>query len=596
MRSRLKSRAAELRARRKRTGDSVVQLPERVIDHVDRIQWPHWETGQPVSGLSVVQRAWLENTRLFRVGEDNQRLGWRELVLKARQVWLTTAVLGCWIDSMIRFPGFRAQTIIHKEAGDILAEIYRRMIFALTHGDTARLCNIARENRNKRIELSNGSAWSITTAGMSEQVAEGLGRGGPVHGLHLTEIGFYKYPELVWSATKATVSRRSGWLIAESSPGKRGEFFEREYSAAKVERGSFDSHYFIPWFKDANKSIPRGTPLFDRFMAPAFAQALEPDDLDKEMSLGLRPEQVAYRRSEFLSEDKQTRDKARRELPEDDDTCWLEVHDDGAVWLQGQAIDALQSGIRDPADQGRLSPTFHWARWPCAPDTFVVAGSDTALRSGKDLSTTCFIDWRTRDVIAAVWGRCLDSEHAEAVEWMAYEQLGLRRTQWIISPERNRGLGFIEQLQDRRIPIFKWQGRAHGIPVTRLTRPAMLALIAEWVEGRRPPWRPQCRIPWSRLVSELSNLVDNDGRVEAAWDAHDDTVFAFGQALYCAELVKPRGWSRGDLPAADAKIERRSRRQMPADVISSRLTVGVEEPLPRRRRKGRRSSRRTRDL
>jgi hypothetical protein len=584
-----------------------VDLPADPLDFYSRhIYWPHKNNLVPVCEVNQIQRDYLERRTAFRCDEQGERLIGLDIIVKPRQVYMTSLCLGLLIWSMLRFPGFQAVTVLHI-AGKTARKLWHRFKFALDRLPKS-WGSISGKTMGEAIEWSNGSTWTLYTAGAGEHIADKIALSSTIHGLHLSESAKYTYPEAVWAATYGALADQTGWVIAECSPPRTREHWHmREYYASRDGAGTFTGAFFWPWYADSGRIINPHDIRYGRVMEGDFeATRLSPEDIQKESSLGLTDLQVAWRRWHFFQGVPKTIRKNRLEFPEDDENCFSP--DELEPYLDEGALDLVDAGTREPVYTERVTPTLTVKIWVESPPGFLVLACDQASRNGADKSAVVVCDQESRDQIAEIHGSCYGDELASAIEWLVHRLLGSNRmtyrewsehedppfhrdryrTRHIVCADISQDFGLGGALDASRLRCYRGKvknlktrkieySKRSGIKFDHRNRNEIINQISYWTEGPQEPYGPQCAIFSSALAAELRTLTDTGRRIEHAKGYHDDLAIAWGIAHYVASRVKPKPHTQQASPRPEMSIHDR-RRQDAARMDRSRSGRRVGGP------------------
>lgn len=206
--------------------------------------------------LTRPQRRFVEKLESLRLAKKPIRL----ILLKARQ-WggsTTSQIYMAWLQ-LVHKVGLNSLIIAHQANGsDEIMDMFNRMIEAypvsMLHriGDTYdtnedKLVGVGKSGGIKRVPQRNCKI-KVGTA----QNPNGC-RGGDYNLVHLSEVGLWvttdgKKPEdIVRAATKGILYKPYTMVVYESTANGTGNFFQREYDAAKEGRSMFEA-MFVSWF------------------------------------------------------------------------------------------------------------------------------------------------------------------------------------------------------------------------------------------------------------------------------------------------------------------------------------------------------------
>lgn len=177
----------------------------------------------------------------------------RIIILKARQLGLSTATEGVLFNWCFIFPGCSALVLSKKTIdAEHLFEITKLMwdnwpfrhMFTEGHRSVRRLS-----------WLETGSSMKIATA-----KGEEVGRGDTLHAVHCSEVAFYPDPETLFTSLNQAVPDLPGTIIVlESTANGEGDWFCDTWRAAEAGENDYIPMFF-PWWIHEEYEIP-GTTL-----------------------------------------------------------------------------------------------------------------------------------------------------------------------------------------------------------------------------------------------------------------------------------------------------------------------------------------------
>lgn len=206
--------------------------------------------------LTRPQRKFVE--RLEKLRKTNKPI--RIVLLKARQ-WggsTTSQLYMAWLQ-LIHKVGLNSLIIAHQGAGsDEIKDMFDRMIKAYPITMLYKLGETYNENESKLVGVGHSGAIhrvpqrnckiKIGTAERPDSC-----RGGDYNLVHLSEVGLWKTtdgkkPEdIVRSACSGILLKPYTMIVYESTANGTGNFFQREYDAAKRGISQFEA-MFVSWF------------------------------------------------------------------------------------------------------------------------------------------------------------------------------------------------------------------------------------------------------------------------------------------------------------------------------------------------------------
>lgn len=221
----------------------------------------------------------------------------KNLVLKVRQVGITTGYCILWLDQCLFRDNLRVGIVAHTK--DDAQIIFRDKIkYAYDHLP-ASVRQVVRAEKNDAGELllSNGSGIRVAVSF----------RSGTVQALHVTEYGTIcaKYPqraEEVKTGALQAVPKDGVVVIESTAKGRVGHFYDLVHEAQKRQdrAGDYDWHLrFLPWWKHPDYT------LNDPSFVPVEAELVYLQDLEAKLGIKLTKGQRTWwaRKQRDLGED-----------------------------------------------------------------------------------------------------------------------------------------------------------------------------------------------------------------------------------------------------------------------------------------------------
>ena len=191
----------------------------------------------------------------------------RVVLLKARQ-WggsTTSQLYMAWLQ-LIHRVGLNSLIIAHQGTGsDEIKDMFDRMIKAYPVEMLHRLGEAYKENEPKLVGVGkSGSIYRVPQRNCKIKIGtaerpDGC-RGGDYSLVHLSEVGLWKATEgkkpedIVRSACSGVLYRPYTMIVYESTANGTGNFFQREYDAAKKRVSQFEA-MFVSWFDIEKYSV-----------------------------------------------------------------------------------------------------------------------------------------------------------------------------------------------------------------------------------------------------------------------------------------------------------------------------------------------------
>ena len=426
--------------------------------------------------------------------------GQSNIILKARQMGMTTWVAGQFFLRTITHPGTLTVQVAHtQEAAEAIFRIVHRFLRCLPPSLCQGALKTSQVNARQIIFPGMDSEYRVETAG-----APNAGRGLTITNLHCSEVARWPGdPGEILEGMRAAVSP-AGELVLESTPmGAAGCFWKEWKDAEKT--GTV--RHFFPWW-----------------MEKAYvARTVEESSLNEvERRLvrdqGLTLEQIGYRRQ--IQE--RFRGLARQEYAENATECFLAS---GHCIFDTAAIDARLQKVTPPVEE-RGDGVQVW-RKPLEGREYLVAVDPAGGSEEGDYSVAEVIDLTTGLQCAELQGKLPELELAEAIARLAHEY-----NHALLAVERNNhGSGVLAYLKGVcRYERLHATAGMEGWLTTSVTRPMILGRLGSALVESPEMFASE------RLLRECRSFVRHaNGRAEAQAGEHDDCVMAMAIALAVRE-------------------------------------------------------------
>ena len=466
----------------------------------------------------------------------------RIIILKGRQLGLSTATEGLLFNWCFMFPGTNALVLSKdREGSETIFEMAKLM------WDTWPFRSLFTTTRASIRRLS----WAETLSNFRVATAKGehVGRGSTIQAVHGSEVAFWENADELMPPLNEAVPMQPGTIIIlESTANGVGGFFYETWMAA--ERGESDYiPMFFAWWKHSEYVVKRHN-LSQRMLS------------SKELALqdryGLTLDQLAWRRRKIRTNN-WTEDKFDEEYPVTPDVAFLttgrNVFDLEALadcykppgTAVGQKIIGLSRGRLLNAN-GKLQLFEDRTGELCVyklPDRqgrieYVVAADPSRSLDGDP----CCIQVLRRDNLeqVAVWrGFATHNDFAEHIANLAswYNEA-------LVNCEmEGGGLGVIGVLQHLRVPnLWRWQlpdrplhkrGNVFGWSTNSKSKGWGMGQLIHYVSKR------QIIIHDRQTYNEMREYINIDG-IEmgpASNDGNDDTVMAMMIAMVTTITMDP---------------------------------------------------------
>jgi hypothetical protein len=432
--------------------------------------------------------------------EYSQNCTQRNIVLKARQVGISTYIAARFFIQTITKPGTLTLQVAHnEESAQALFNIVRRFWERLPNSRVQHGALIkSRSNISQIVFPKLDSEYRIATAN------DDAGRGMTVHHLHCSEVSRWPHNAQETLASLRAGVVPEGEIVLESTPnGAAGLFYEEWQKATET---GYTQHFF-PWWYEASykEDVKTGT------VCPYTEE--ERQLVERH---GLTEEQIAWRRTRWQV----MRGQGPQEYAEDAVSCFLAssecVFDMAAI----EQAAARAGKPTESQENGRLQiwfPPNRGGEWQ------YIIGVDTAGGGTEgDYSCAQVIERRMGLQCAELHGHFPPYELARRVV-----SLGRLYDNALVAVERNNhGYGVLAHLKDLHYENLYQAGGHEGWLTNVVTRPAMVENLAAVLMAQPELFHSP------RLLGELRTFVRHgDGHGGAAEGAHDDCVMAMAIAL-----------------------------------------------------------------
>jgi hypothetical protein len=464
------------------------------IELAERLLWVRTRSGRTENlRANPVQRAF-----------ENQR-GQRNIVLKARQMGLTTWAAARFFLKTITHPGTLTVQVAHtQESAEEIFRIVRRFFDYLPDRLRKGCLRTSHANVRQIIFPFFDSQYRVVSAG-----ERNAGRGMTVQNLHCSELARWPGDPAETLAGLRAALAVDGEEILESTPDGIGGCFYEEWQAAP-ETGMV--RHFFPWWMEQRyrtKAVDEGS------------LTEEERELIERHHLSLA--QIGFRRKTHAN----FRGLARQEFAEDAESCFLSSGD--CVFEIATIEQRLLSA--PPALESRRNGELDIWLPPIPGKEYLVAVDPAGGGSDGDYSAAQVMELETGLQCAELAGHVGGLELARLVTGIATEY----NNACLVVERNNHGSGVLALIENVcRYPRIYSQAGQMGWPTTSLSRPAAIGrLNAALIE--------QADLFMSRrLLAECRSFVrQRDGSSGARAGTHDDRVMAMAIGLEArAELLE----------------------------------------------------------
>jgi len=508
----------------RRTVDGDLYLLQQFGPCLDQKMGPQTVRDQLIAGLLKIRlkKGGTKYLRLNRAQQEySRRCSKQNIVLKARQVGITTYIAARYFLQTITRPGTLTVQVAHSQEStesifNIVQRFWENLPKALLKGALVK----SRSNVRQIVFPRLDSEYRVETAD------DNAGRGMTIHNLHCSEVSRWPRGGLETLASLRAAVVPEGEIVLESTPnGSTGVFYEEWQKANEI---GYTQHFFPWWYDESYREI-----IKKGKMAP-----LTPEEDELVKQYGLSEEQIAWRRKQWRT----LRGLAAQEYAEDSSSCFLTSGEcvfelaaiEKAVGLAGEGTES--------EDNGRLTIWF-----PPQKGRRYILGVDTA-GGGSDGDYACAqVIERTMGIqCAELHGHFPPYELARRVA-----DLGQRYEWALVAVERNNhGFGVLAHLNNLEYGnLFEKDGHL-GWLTSAASRPAMIENMAAVLVSEPALFHSR------RLLEECRTFVRRpDGNAAAADGAHDDCVMAMAIALAVRRQDAGRGVKNRVLEMASLVVE-----------------------------------------
>ena len=435
--------------------------------------------------------------------EFERRRGQKNIVLKARQMGMTTWCAARFFLETITRPGTLTLEVAHtQEAAEEIFRIVYRFLEWLPEELRRGPLHTSRANTRQLVFPEIDAQYRVVSAG-----DRNAGRGMTVQNLHCSELARWPGDAAETLAGLRAALAPGAEVILESTPEGVGGCFYEEWKRAHE---TDTVKHFFPWWME------------EGYCAEAVDEASYTEEEQTLcMRYGLTASQIGYRRQVRAN----FRGLARQEYAEEEQSCFLAS---GESVFELQAIEAR---LQNAPEAIELQDNGEMQVWlpPIAGRKYVVAADPAGGGSEGDYSAIEVLDLDTAMQCAEYAGHLSGSELAEKLIEIADRYCGA----WIVVERNNHGSGVLAHLE--RLTggqrIYKQGGQA-GWLTTSLSRPAVLARLDTALAEE--PGKFMSR----RLLAECRSFVRlPNGKTGARSGTHDDRVMAMAIGLSAREEI-----------------------------------------------------------
>lgn len=467
-------------------------------------QWAAGNRGYLVSAIADHLKVRNKNGGLVPLAANEvqrryvQGCSGRNIVLKARQLGMTTWVAADYFLKTITQPGTLTVQVAHdQDSAEQIFRIVHRYLENLPEKlRKSPLLMTSRANVRQLVFPRIDSEYRVETA-----ADPNAGRGLTIQNLHCSEVA--RWPRSggeVLAALRAAVPPH-GSVVLESTPNGAGGVFYEEWQRA--EETGYTRHFF-PWWLD---------PKYERVGANVLP--LTEEEAELKMREQLTDAQIAFRREIRAN----FRGLARQEFAEDATSCFLES---GECVFDLEAIAKRSAERPKPIDSRENGRTLVWLP-PKSGCEYIVGVDPAGGGTDGDFSCAQVIERRTGLQCAELHGHFAPGELAARVA-----AIGREYNNAMVAVERNNhGHAVLAHLTTScEYENLYRQGGQLGWLTSAASRPPMIENFGAILTAAPELFGSE------RLLNECRTFVRNAGGAPAAASgAHDDCVMAMAIAL-----------------------------------------------------------------
>jgi hypothetical protein len=419
----------------------------------------------------------------------------RNIVLKARQLGITTYIASRFFLNTITRPGTVTVQVAHDQSSaEEIFRIVHRFLENLPEGLRKGALETSRANVGQIVFPRLDSEYRVETA-----ADPNAGRGLTIHNLHCSEVARWPHDAAATLASLRAAVPPDGEVVLESTPNGAGGCFYEEWQKADEKR--YMRHFLPWWWETGYRRLPGVTDFSEEEAAMVAAY-------------GLTGEQIAFRRALRADFGK----LAKQEFAESAMECFLAS---GECVFEVEQIEQRLAEVGEPVERRENARIEIY--YPALAGREYAIGVDPAGGgSDGDYAAAQVVEIPSGLQCAELRGHYTPVELASRVEQLGHEFNDAR-----IAVERNNhGHAVIAALEQNGYLNLYRQGGQTGWLTTSASRPRMVEQFATRL--RRAPGKLESR----RLLQECKTFIRKEnGAASAANGAHDDLVMAMAIAL-----------------------------------------------------------------
>jgi hypothetical protein len=422
----------------------------------------------------------------------------RNIVLKARQMGITTYIAARFFVQTITRPGTMTVQVAHdQESAEEIFKIVHRFWENLPDAMKRGALTRSRANVRQMVFPRLDSEYRVATA-----ADVNAGRGLTIHNLHCSEVArWLRDPAEALASLRAAVPA-DGDIVLESTPNGAGGVFYEEWQHAK--ETDYTRHFFPWWYDDEYRDK----------VGSKRVRPLTPEEEELVVRVRLSDEQIAWRRTNRA----QLRNLAAQEYAEDPISCFLAS---GECVFELEAIDRALEAAPEPLairENGRLTV---WLQPRCERQ-YIIGVDPAGGGTEGDYACAEVLDRQTAMQCAELHGHYSPRDLA-----VRLIELSRNYNEALLVVERNNhGYGVLANLRAAGYEQIFCDGGQDGWLTSAVSKPAMIENLAAILSMKPELFQSE------RLLSECRTFVRRtDGRSGSNSGSHDDCVMAMAIAL-----------------------------------------------------------------
>lgn len=274
--------------------------------------------------------------RLYEAIERQRAAGAPErvIVLKARKLGYSTATQGVLIQRSTQRENYNALVVAQDTStAGVLFDIGQLMYARLPADIKPERTNFSNAtNSRKFMRFGNPSRREVEQGdmGLNSSIAVDsareitAGRGFTIHGMHLSEVAFWPYPEKMTALLNAVPKEPGTLIVIESTANGHNHFRERWLRAESGESGF--AAVFAPWHEEPAYATAFDTPAereaFESLIGEGPFGEDEPRLVEE---FGCSPEQLLWRRRAIVDDCDSKVEVFKQEFPASSDEAFLQT-------------------------------------------------------------------------------------------------------------------------------------------------------------------------------------------------------------------------------------------------------------------------------